>query len=146
MGPCTVPGHKFWNLLQSGLITLYSWHTAVTLGSLVPLILVVLLASVLCCCLLFLLFHKVFFPSLSLHFGEKYLLVAFNEGNAWEVNSLRTGWFENIFSVFLLITGIAWVLTFVAQAVFLRNCEGIWYRFQCCFSEIWKLISSNWVS
>lgn len=98
------------------------------------------------CVALFLLSHKVFFPNLFLHFGGKYLLITFNEGNVWEANSLRTDWFENIFSVFLLITGIAWVLNSVLEVVFLQNSEGIWYRFQCCFSEIWKLISSNWVS
>lgn len=144
MGPCTVPGHKFWNLLPSGLITLYSWHIAVTLGSLFPSS--SWFSLLLSCVALFLLSHKVFFPNLFLHFGEKYLLITFNEGYVWEANSLRTDWFENIFSVFLLITGIAWVLNSVLEVVFLQNSEGIWYRFQCCFSEIWKLISSNWVS
>lgn len=36
---------------------------------------------------------------------KKNLLIAFYERNLWEVNSLRTDWFENIFRVFLFLIG-----------------------------------------
>ena len=78
---------------------------------------------------------------------KKNLLIAFYERNLWEVNSLRTDRFENIFSVFLFLIGSLpgyWILCW--KLFFFRTVKALITGFSVAFQKSEDSFSSNWGS
>lgn len=121
--------HKSLNLHQPGLGALYTWCTAAIPTSSSSCWLLLPLFS----CFIF---RNVFFPSLHPHFHEQYLPVAFWRLIVWSLINLKMF----LIYYFFLIGGLPGYWTLCWKLFFFKILK-VLIHLQCCFSEIWRLLT-----